>query len=294
MTEALFTEARALLRDGQAERAAALFLSAAEAGDAAAMQRCAAFAAGGIGQQQDWPRALDWLRRAADAGDATAARQLGVLGGDHIDIESLLAPPPLQSLTDEARIGVAREFAPPGFSAWIIEQGRERLAPSTASNSETGGYEVRSVRTATTSGFGPLKRDLVVAVLQERAARLTGTPVTHHEPPMLISYEPGQSYGAHYDFIPPKLAAMAGELERLGQRTFTLVTYLSDDFSGGATQFPTLGLELRGGVGEALVFANVLPDGAPDRRMLHAGLPPTAGRKWVLSQWLRSKPQPVR
>jgi hypothetical protein len=36
----------------------------------------------------------------------------------------------------------------------------------------------------------------------------------------------------------------------------------------------------------------VLPNGAPDRATGHAALPPDAGRKWVLSQWIRSKPWP--
>jgi hypothetical protein len=73
----------------------------------------------------------------------------------------------------------------------------------------------------------------------------------------------------------------------------TLVTYLNDDFTGAATSFPTLNIQFRGGVGDAIVFANVHPDGTPDRTTAHAGLPPDSGRKWVLSQWLRDRPQPL-
>jgi hypothetical protein len=41
--------------------------------------------------------------------------------------------------------------------------------------------------------------------------------------------------------------------------------------------------------GDALMFANVDLAGNPDRRTLHAGLPPTRGEKWVLSQWIRDR-----
>ena len=37
---------------------------------------------------------------------------------------------------------------------------------------------------------------------------------------------------------------------------------------------------------------NVDAEGTPDPRTLHAGLPPTAGEKWVLSQWVRTRPPP--
>jgi hypothetical protein len=40
------------------------------------------------------------------------------------------------------------------------------------------------------------------------------------------------------------------------------------------------------------MFTNVLPDGSPDRRMSHAGLPPTAGEKWLFSQWVRDRNAP--
>ena len=41
--------------------------------------------------------------------------------------------------------------------------------------------------------------------------------------------------------------------------------------------------------GEALFWANVTPDGRPDSSTLHAGLPPTSGEKWTLSQWCRNR-----
>ena len=42
-----------------------------------------------------------------------------------------------------------------------------------------------------------------------------------------------------------------------------------------------------------LAFDNVLNDGSPDKRSLHAGLPVTMGEKWLLSVWIRDRDQPV-
>jgi TPR repeat protein len=102
-------EARALLRGDAGvppnpERAAALLHAAADGGDPAAMLRCAVFAAGGIGQPQDWALALDLLRRAADAGNASAQAQFRLLGvgSGSVDLAGLFSPRPLEPLSQEA------------------------------------------------------------------------------------------------------------------------------------------------------------------------------------------------
>ena len=63
----------------------------------------------------------------------------------------------------------------------------------------------------------------------------------------------------------------------------------NDAYEGGETTFPELGIVHRGVVGEGLYFINAHPDLSPDRRMLHTGSPPTAGEKWIVSQFIVSK-----
>jgi prolyl 4-hydroxylase len=65
--------------------------------------------------------------------------------------------------------------------------------------------------------------------------------------------------------------------------------YLNDDFSGGETWFKG-GLTLRGRAGDAIVFRNLTDDGQVDRRTEHAGLPVTAGVKWLATRWIRQHP----
>jgi prolyl 4-hydroxylase len=249
------------------------------------LSKQAARAAYGWGREQDWPAALALLGKAAAAGEENAGRQLELV--TQAPIEELLMPPPPERLSQRARVAAARGFAPPGFSEWLINHAEGRLEGARAN--DAGG---NAVRTALTCAFGPQQRDLVLAILQERAARLLGVPVACHEPPNAISYEPGQEYRQHADFIEPSIAQFQSELQQLGQRVATVVTYLNDDFDGAETVFPDLDLKFRGAPGDAIYFANVLTDGSPDYLTSHSALPPTRGRKWVLSQWIRAKPYP--
>jgi hypothetical protein len=74
----------------------------------------------------------------------------------------------------------------------------------------------------------------------------------------------------------------------------TCLTWLNDDYEGGETEFPRIGFRHRGRTGGAMLFLNVTPDRGPDPLTLHAGLPPTRGHKWLLSQWVRDRAQPVQ
>jgi prolyl 4-hydroxylase len=245
----------------------------------------AARAAYGWGRAQDWLEALRLLEAAARAGEADADRQLHLV--TQVPLDQLLAPPNPERLSSRARVAIARGFAPPGFSEWLIDRAQGRLQAALA-NDAAG----TAVRTAQTCAFGPQHRDLVLAVVQERAARLLGVPVACHEPPNAISYQPGQEYRQHADFIEPSIPQFQMELRQLGQRVGTVVTYLNEDFDGAETVFPDLDIKFRGAPGDAIFFANVLPDGSPDYLTSHCALPPVSGRKWVLSQWIRSKPYP--
>ena len=247
--------------------------------------RQAARAAYGWGRGRDWEAALALLEKAAEAGEAGAERQLALV--TQADLDTLLQPARPEPLSSVSRIGAARGFAPPGFSEWLIDRAKDRLDLAPV-NDAVG----TAVRTARVAAFGPQERDVVLAVLQERGARLSGAAVERHEPPNVISYEPGQEYRLHVDFIEPSVPQFQPELQALGQRSTTIVTYLNNDFDGAETYFPDAGVRFRGEPGDAIIFANIHPTGAPDYNSGHCALPPTRGRKWVLSQWIRTKPYP--
>ncbi|MCA9691909.1 MAG: 2OG-Fe(II) oxygenase [Myxococcales bacterium] len=81
----------------------------------------------------------------------------------------------------------------------------------------------------------------------------------------IYRYGPGERHSAHWD---TEHALASGALTRL-----TLVVYLNDDFVGGETDFPELGVRVTPARGMALVF---------QQRVLHQACPVTEGAKFVL------------
>lgn len=275
--------------------------AAAEAGDSEAAAFAATLAAAGTGAPADWDRALDWLLQSAQGGWQPARDQLRVLAADdtaaqdwpalraRVRIAERLRCPGRQPLLESPRLRRIAGFASPAECRWLIERARGRLQrarnydPETAAAVETGG------RTNREADFTLADADLVVLMIRARIATAMGLPTAVMEQSKVLHYAAGQHFAPHFDFLEPSSARMEHELAQRGQRLATFLLYLNADYEDGETDFPTAGFRHRGGVGDALYFANVDPAGQPDRRSLHAGLPPRNGEKWLLSQWLRDR-----
>jgi len=150
--------------------------------------------------------------------------------------------------------------------------------------------QVAETRTNREMSFTIFNADVVLSLIRDRIAAVVGAPASHFEIAKLLHYLPGEQFALHADFIEAKTPDLARELAARGQRYATFLIYLSDGYEGGATQFPRLSWQYRGGRGDALLFSNVDASGAPDYDTIHAGMPPTSGEKWVLSQWVRTRP----
>jgi prolyl 4-hydroxylase len=135
------------------------------------------------------------------------------------------------------------------------------------------------LRTSEAAGFPFVSEWPAVHALNRRMAAASGTDVRQGETLQVLRYARGQEYRPHLDAIP----ALAN------QRVLTFLVYLNDDYGGGETDFPELGLHIRGEAGMGLLFANALPDGRPDPRMRHAGLPVRSGSKLLASRWIRAR-----
>jgi prolyl 4-hydroxylase len=144
----------------------------------------------------------------------------------------------------------------------------------------SGGQMPHPTRTSSGMNFDPTMEDAVVHQINRRIAAVTATDVLCGEPLHVLRYAPGQEYRPHLDAIPG-----AGN-----QRVWTALVYLNQDFAGGETRFDLLGLAFRGSAGDALVFRNADREGNPDLRLRHAGVPVTAGVKWLASRWIRALP----
>jgi hypothetical protein len=280
---------------------ARLTFQAAEAGNGEACARAAVLNAVGLGRPADWRKALEWLRRAAKARHPGAPDQLEVLKAEAeflgqtgpLDLDSLIAPLSHQTMVESPRIWVLEKFCSPQVCAWIRGRTQGRLQAARTYDAEQGGRSVNDMRTNTGAGFGLWNSDLVLTLTRFRIAEATQVTFSNLEPVNVLHYDPGQKFDRHFDWIDPDVGHFADDLAQRGQRTATALVYLNDAYEGGDTDFPEIGYGFKGDTGDLLVFFNVTEDGKPDPRTLHAGTPPTSGEKWVLSQWIRDRAQPV-
>lgn len=253
-------------------------------------------AGAGYGRAQSWEAAFVWLARAAASGHAGARRQLDMLAGDanaesaDIDVRAWTAAAPVRAVHDAPAIGVSDAFLDARLCAWLIGRAAPMQAPSLVYDPISGRAAQHDVRSNTIATFGLLDLDLPLLLIRARIANTMGVPVSHLERTSVFRYLPGQTFGPHYDYLEPSHQLNA-EIAELGQRPLTFLVYLNDAFEAGETHFLKLDRKLKPPTGGALYFRNVDERGAPDPRTEHEGAPPTSGEKWLLSQFIRDKPQ---
>jgi TPR repeat protein len=276
-----------------------LLQQAAEKGQARALARLAALTAGGAYVRQDWREALKLLGQAAAAGDAPAQGQvtcLQPLGAPPASWQEMAERVPLRDWLEAAaqeqlheNVRRVRDLAPPAVCAWLVERARGRLQPALVYDSVSRENQLHEMRTNTMALFDYSTFDVVQFLLQARMSLTCGYPMQHFETPMVLHYSVGQQITPHFDFIDANASDYAEQIREQGQRMITFLLYLNDDYDGGETTFPELGIVHRGTAGGGLYFINAHADLTPNRRMLHTGSPPLRGEKWVVSQFIVSK-----
>lgn len=263
---------------------------AALAGDEAeAAHRLALLSAMGLGVAFDPAGGLKLLRRAAELGHELARDSLAVVEALG-PLEAWLAPRPARLVSERPHVLIAEGFVAPAVCDWLRARAASRLEPAQVHDPRTGAGLLNPVRTNDAAVFDLPDADMVQVLLRERIGRLAGLPVAGMEPVQVLRYQVGQAFDWHVDYLDPASPGHRDNLARRGQRTATCLVWLNDDYEGGETAFETGGARHRGRTGDAILWANVAPDGRPDPATRHAGLPPTSGQKWILSQWIRTPP----
>jgi hypothetical protein len=255
-----------------------LLIEAMKGGEPRALARGAALTAAGVYVQQGWEGALQMLGQAAAAGDAGARGQLTCLqpvGARKADWVTMAARVPLAEwlkppvpVALHEKVQHVPGLVPLPVCDWLMGRTAGRLQPALVYDSVDRKVEVHRMRTNTMAMYDYATLDVVQILVQARMALASGYPLQHFEQPTILHYNVG---------------------EQMGQRMITFLLYLNDAYEGGETTFPELGIVHRGRPGDGLFFINAHPDLSPDRRMLHTGSPPTAGEKWVVTQFISSK-----
>lgn len=193
------------------------------------------------------------------------------------------------NLITDAQTDLLREIAEPKLSRSMVQAGK--------------GTEIVSVsRTSQNAWVGPDDHPLMAKVykLVETVTGLsTDVDNGHAEIVQIANYGMGGHYTPHYDYLlvdknEEELKFVHEKELDSGDRTATLMFYLSDVQRGGATVFPKAG----GGVwpmkGSAVFWYNLKRNGNEDAMTLHGACPVAIGSKWVANFWIREKGQAFR
>lgn len=277
---------------------AAFVARAAALEDGEALAQLAVLTASGIAGAASWDGAFDQLQRAAELGWAPAQEQIRFLaqsdGADFaalrraIDLDAWMRPRDFTLVREEPRVLTVANF--------MSQAECERLIARTLTLRRADVYDpasgvgmIAKERSNTKSEVTLANMDLPFLMVHARMSATIGLPNQFFELTNILHYSPGEQFTPHYDFLDPAEPGLQADLQARGQRIVTFLVYLNEGYEGGETDFPRLDYRFKGKTGDALMFGNVSAKGAPDARTLHAGLPPTSGEKWLLSQWVRNR-----
>jgi prolyl 4-hydroxylase len=283
---------------------------AAKEGSADATYVMAMLTAAGIGTPQDLKASLGYLQRAAEGGQRAAQAELAALVGnwrlagdisagkatrpemwpqlrEAVDVRAWLTVPAGRLFSEQPRIASVKGYISAQACDWLIRLGAANLKPAEVYDAETGGVRADNNRSNTAAELGVERMDVVTAFVRARISTLANVSISGLETSQILHYNVGEQFAEHCDFLDVSNPGHARDVAMHGQRALTVLIYLNDDYEGGETAFPALGRSFKGRKGDALVFWNLTPDGAPDWRTRHIGSAPTRGEKWLFSQWIR-------
>ncbi|HEY6817736.1 MAG TPA: 2OG-Fe(II) oxygenase [Croceibacterium sp.] len=238
----------------------------------------ALLASGPGGAARDWPGTQALLAARSDSAARQQVRLLEAM--DLTDTGDPRRAPGSHPLCSSPRIAALPAFLTGDECRYLIDLATPQLQPSQVVDPHSGRLIHDPVRTARAAAFALVFENPALHAINRRIAAATGTAWAQGEPAQVLCYRPGEEYKLHSDALPPGM----------NQRTVTVLVALNDDYDGGETLFPAIGLAWRGRPGDALVFRNVDLAGAADPAARHAGCPVRRGTKFLLSRWIRERP----
>lgn len=254
-----------------------LFEYAAALGHAEANLLATNLLGNGVAGKRDWAASLGRLEaEAAQLPERRRAHEL-VRAMNMDPNGNPKSVPEGHVISTEPQAQLFQKVLSPAECAYLIDLAQPRFAPSLV---YTKARELvrDEIRTSDGAPIHWLIEDPVVHAVNRRIAALTQTSYEQGEPLQALRYAAGQQYRPHFDYVEGPSVP----------RLWTALIYLNDDYEGGETAFVRSGIEVRGEVGDVLVFRNVTDDGAPDRSSEHAGKPVYAGTKYLATRWVRA------
>lgn len=202
----------------------------------------------------------------------------------------LTQPHPAAELSQpipEIRLG---KLSSEDTAATIIQLASENMAQAALYGPDKTGVRLNSIRNNQQAILSLPPTEPFSVSLQRMISKALGLAVHHAEPLIVYRYRPGEEYKWHCDFIVDANASTHQELTMFGQRSDTVIFYLNDECSGGATCFKKWQFSVEPKAHSFVHFRNLTADGQLNQDSVHCGAPVESGEKWICTTWYRTKP----
>jgi prolyl 4-hydroxylase len=169
----------------------------------------------------------------------------------------------------------------------VISCYKDKLEPTVVFQAKQGQSLVVDKKTRDALGYFIPDSNPVVDRFKQITSAITGLPITHQEKPNFIKYKKGGFYKPHFDGFTDNEGGIK-IIKESGQRMFSSILYLNDDFEGGETVFPKIDKVIKPSTGKVYIWRNAFDDLKLDEKSFHGGNPIEAGVKYIIVIWTRS------
>ena len=148
--------------------------------------------------------------------------------------------------------------------------------------------QIRKSKTAWHNKNNPIIKNIIL-----RVCKMTNMPYENAEHLQVVKYDTNGYYNEHYDTVTNNTEISNNFLQLGGHRIITMVIYLNDEFTEGATKFITLNQTIKPPKYSGILFYTLdknLKKCHP--KSLHAGLPIKSGNKYIANVWIRQNKFP--
>ncbi len=201
----------------------------------------------------------------------------------------LLSYRTLEHITDHSLVQMFKvdDFLTAEQCQTLIDEATLSMAPSRIGDKNNTTKIDVSVRSSRTSYLSSESDHRVVQEVHGMLHAMYGHPELNSDPMQVHRYGPNEHFAAHHDYHNPE--TQQARIEAEGQRTWTLIVYLNDDFEGGETYFPLLDIKVKPKRGMLVAWNNLTVTGEVNPYTEHESLPVVIGEKNLLSKWFRNK-----
>ena len=164
----------------------------------------------------------------------------------------------------------------------IIKEYSPRNSPSYV----TDGNKVSKSKLRSSSSSLIKKEEEEIFQLRKKTCSLLNWNFEDSERFQFITYKKGEKYAPHFDaFDLNQMKKISNR--KTTQRIHTNIIYLNENFEGGDTYFPKLGISIQAEAGMMLSFENCIgKTNFINPFSIHESLPITKGKKNILITWL--------